>query len=52
MTVGRERTFREKLIDLARLKPGDIVLDMGCGTGTLAIAGKRRVGPAAVLEGL
>ncbi len=43
-TRGRERAFRQKVLDLARLKPGEEVLDVGCGTGTLAIATKRRVG--------
>jgi ubiquinone/menaquinone biosynthesis C-methylase UbiE len=43
-TLGRERRFRDRLIDLARLDVGESVLDVGCGTGSLAIAAKARVG--------
>jgi len=50
--LGRERAFREKLLSLVRLKPGEAVLDVGCGTGTLAIAAKRHVGPAGTVSGI
>ena len=52
VTLGRERAFRERLIDLARLASGDSVLDVGCGTGTLAIAAKDRVGESGVVRGI
>lgn len=33
----RERTFKQRLITQANLKPGLRVLDLACGTGTLAL---------------
>jgi ubiquinone/menaquinone biosynthesis C-methylase UbiE len=50
--LGRERLFREKVLSLARLESGESVLDVGCGTGTLAIAAKRHVGPAGAVYGI
>jgi ubiquinone/menaquinone biosynthesis C-methylase UbiE len=52
LTLGRERALRARLADLARLAPGDAVLDVGCGTGTLAIVAKRRVGARGAVYGV
>ncbi|BCH22912.1 class I SAM-dependent methyltransferase [Mesorhizobium sp. L-8-3] len=52
LTYGRERAFREKMLSFARLKPGEAVLDVGCGTGTAALLAKQRVGPAGRVDGV
>ena len=49
---GNEQAFREKVLQFARLATGESVLDVGCGTGTLAIAAKRRVGPNGAVYGV
>jgi ubiquinone/menaquinone biosynthesis C-methylase UbiE len=52
LTHGRPRAFREKLVDLVRLERGESVLDVGCGTGSLAIAAKHRVGSTGKVFGI
>ena len=52
VSLGRERAYRERVLDLAGLKTGESVLDIGCGTGTLAIAASRRVGPTGQVYGI
>jgi ubiquinone/menaquinone biosynthesis C-methylase UbiE len=37
-----ERSYRRKVVDLAGIQKGDFVLDVGSGTGTLAISAARR----------
>ena len=52
LSLGRERTYREKTLELAGLKAGESVLDVGCGTGNLAILAKRHVGATGAVFGI
>jgi ubiquinone/menaquinone biosynthesis C-methylase UbiE len=49
---GREDAIREMTVKLANVKPGDRILDAGCGTGSLAIRLKQRFGPDIEVIGL
>lgn len=40
-TTMREKAFKSSLIEQAKLQPGQTVLDLGCGTGTLALMTKQ-----------
>jgi demethylmenaquinone methyltransferase/2-methoxy-6-polyprenyl-1,4-benzoquinol methylase len=51
MTVGLDERWRERAADVAALGPGDRALDVATGTGDLAIALKRRVGPEGEVVG-
>ena len=52
VTLGRERTLRETTVNLAQIGPGDYVLEIGCGTGTLTLAAKRQAGPSGNVFGI
>ena len=45
MTAGLHHRWRERAADRAELAPGDVALDVCCGTGDLAFELARRVGP-------
>jgi demethylmenaquinone methyltransferase / 2-methoxy-6-polyprenyl-1,4-benzoquinol methylase len=51
MTAGLHHRWRERAADLAHVGPGDRALDVATGTGDLAIALARRVGPQGEVVG-
>src|SRR5215831_2831351 len=49
---GQARDLRRRVLDLAALRGGQAILDVGCGTGTLAIEAAARVGAAGRVAGI
>ena len=45
-TFGRENILRRMTVELAGVKAGDTVLEVGCATGTLTLAAKQAAGPS------
>ncbi len=51
-TFGREGALRRTTVELAGVKTGDTVLEVGCGTGTLTLAAKQAAGPSGKVFGI
>ncbi len=49
---GKWQALRQMTADLAQLQPGETVLDVGCGTGTLAMEAYERVGATGRVSGI
>jgi ubiquinone/menaquinone biosynthesis C-methylase UbiE len=51
-SLGMMRRVRRRVLELAAPREGDRVLDVGCGTGTLALEARGRVGDAGAVAGV
>jgi ubiquinone/menaquinone biosynthesis C-methylase UbiE len=49
MSFGRAGAFRRRSLELSALAPGEHLLDVGCGTGSLAIEAARQRPDASIL---
>jgi len=52
LTLGHARRLRTLTVEHALLQPGEDVLDVGCGTGSVTIPAKRRVGKTGKAAGI
>lgn len=52
LTHGRPRRLRERMLEPAKLRRGERVLDVSCGTGSLALLAKEQVGPEGRVHGI
>ncbi len=50
--LGQEQNLRQATLDLVKIDPRDAILEVGCGTGTLTLAAKRRAGPESRVFGI
>ncbi len=52
LTLGKEDRLRQSIANMIHYQPGEKVLDVGCGTGSLALVAKERVGKAGSVHGI
>jgi ubiquinone/menaquinone biosynthesis C-methylase UbiE len=50
--LGRRRAVHDQILTLSGVKPGDHVLDIGCGPGYLTRRASKRVGPTGRVDGV
>ena len=52
LTLGKDKAIRQMTVDMAGIRPGDNVLDVGCGTGDLTLLAKARTGTGGKVVGI
>jgi demethylmenaquinone methyltransferase/2-methoxy-6-polyprenyl-1,4-benzoquinol methylase/phosphoethanolamine N-methyltransferase len=52
ITLGKAPAIRRQTAELAQIKPGDVVLDVGCGTGELTLQARARAGTGGQVYGI
>lgn len=50
--LGQERALRASTLEPAHIQPGDRVLDVGCGPGSLTLVAKSLAGPTGEVHGI
>jgi ubiquinone/menaquinone biosynthesis C-methylase UbiE len=51
-TLGQERKGRQAILDVAKAKSGERILEVGCGTGSLSLLAKDRAGAQSQVCGI
>ena len=51
-TLGHRRQLRRATVELAGIQPGERVLEVGCGTGDVALAARERAGASGAAYGI
>jgi ubiquinone/menaquinone biosynthesis C-methylase UbiE len=52
LTLGRAGALRRQTVRLAQIQPGERVLEVGCGTGDVALLARAAAGPAGAVVGI
>jgi demethylmenaquinone methyltransferase/2-methoxy-6-polyprenyl-1,4-benzoquinol methylase/phosphoethanolamine N-methyltransferase len=52
MTMGQKPAMTRRAVAIARLQPGESILDVGCGPGSLTLPAAEKVGPTGKAAGI